>query len=209
LVNTHWHGDHTGGNENFANDGTILIGHKNVLDRLSRENVRGDQVTPPAPEKARSDIAFNDQLTLNLSGDQVYVHHVENAHTDGDAFVFFPKENVLHMGDCFFNGRFPYIDLSSGGSSKGYLMAISGALMMVDDDTVIIPGHGDLADKNSLNTFHDMLSTLITRMENALKSANTLEEIDVAQITSGYDGWGSGFINNERIAQILFEDLSK
>lgn len=208
LVNTHWHGDHTGGNENFANHGAILVGHDNVLKRLSQESIRGDQVNPPAPEKAWSDISFDKNLTLNISGDKIYVHHVDDAHTDGDAFVFFTDQNVLHMGDCFFNGRFPFIDLSSNGSARGYLSAVEGALMMVNEETTIIPGHGNIGDKDDLMSFHKMLDTLIKRMEALLKDGKILEDIDVKEFTKGYDGWGEGFINYDKITQVLFADLS-
>lgn len=209
LVNTHWHGDHAGGNENFASQGAIIVGHRNVLERLSKPSQRMGRVNPASPEKARTDVAFEKDVTLNLTGKSIYVHHVDNAHTDGDSFVLFKDENVLHMGDCFFNSRFPFIDLSSDGSVKGYLSAIEGALMMVDDDTVIIPGHGDIADKSDLKAFHKMLSTLIGRMEPAMKNASSLEDISVEEITRDYESWGEAFISGERMVRILYDSLSK
>ena len=209
LVNTHWHGDHTGGNENFAGQGAIIVGHKNVLKRLSEESTRGDRVIPPANESARTDVAFERDLTLNVSGYNIYVHHVANAHTDGDSFVMFTKDNVLHMGDCFFKDRFPYIDLNSNGSVKGYLAAVEGALMMVNDETTIIPGHGSVADKEDLKSFQKMLSTILSRMEDEVSSGKSLDEIDVSKITEGYDGWGEGYINYDRIVEVIFNDLSK
>ena len=207
LVNTHWHGDHTGGNANFSEDGVTIVGHQNVLYRLSHENKRMGQVIPPAPEKAWSDIAFGDDLTLNLSGYNVLIQHVENAHTDGDAFVLFADDNVLHMGDCFFKNRFPFIDLSSNGSVEGYLKAVEVATMMVNDDTVIIPGHGQLAGKRDLIAYHTMLSTLIERMKGAMRNTDTLADISTEEIVKGYEDWGNGFINSKRMVETLFKGL--
>ena len=207
LVNTHWHGDHTGGNENFAKQGATLVGHKNVLKR-QREGSDGARKVAPATQDARVDITYDNNLSLNLNGYDVYVHHVDEAHTDGDAFVLFKSDNVLHMGDCFFNERFPYIDLSSGGSVKGYIKALEGALMMIDEETVIIPGHGRLADKADLMSFYNMLKTITKRMEEAMKETDLLSDISVEEIVAGYDSWGSGFINNERIVEILFKDIN-
>ena len=207
LINTHWHGDHTGGNANFSEDGVTIVGHQNVLYRLSHENKRMGQVIPPAPEKAWNDIAFGDDLTLNLSGYNVLIQHVENAHTDGDAFVLFADDNVLHMGDCFFKNRFPFIDLSSNGSVEGYLKAVEVATMMVNDDTVVIPGHGHLAGKSDLIAYHTMLSTLIERMKGAMQNTDTLADISTEEIVKGYEDWGNGFINSKRMVETLFKGL--
>ena len=207
LINTHWHGDHTGGNANFSEDGVTIVGHQNVLYRLSHENKRMGQVIPPAPEKAWNDIAFGDDLTLNLSGYNVLIQHVENAHTDGDAFVLFADDNVLHMGDCFFKNRFPFIDLSSNGSVEGYLKAVEVATMMVNDDTVVIPGHGQLAGKSDLIAYHTMLSTLIERMKGAMQNTDTLADISTEEIVKGYEDWGNGFINSKRMVETLFKGL--
>jgi len=205
LVNTHWHGDHTGGNENFAKQGVTLIGHENVLKR-QREGSSIRKIEAASIE-AQVDITYSNDLSLNVNGYDIYVHHVDDAHTDGDAFVFFTKDNVMHMGDCFFNGRFPYIDLSSGGSVKGYLRALEGALMMSDDDTVIIPGHGKIASKEDLKSTHTMLNTLINRMEAAMVSTDLLSDISINEITAGFEGWGDGYISDERIVEILFKGL--
>ena len=207
LVNTHWHGDHTGGNANFASEDLTIVGHKNVLHRLSHENNRMGRIVPPAPEAAWSDVAFETEMTLNVSGYNVMIQHVENAHTDGDSFVFFGDDNVLHMGDCFFKGRFPFIDLSSKGSVKGYLKAVEVALMIVNDDTVIIPGHGAIAGKEDLVDYHQMLTTVISRMEKAMKKTDILSDISTADIVKGYEDWGSGFINSDRMVETLFKGL--
>ncbi|MDG2448965.1 MAG: MBL fold metallo-hydrolase [Saprospiraceae bacterium] len=207
LVNTHWHGDHTGGNANLSTEGLTIVGHKNVLHRLSHENKRMGQTVPPAPEAAWTDVAFNDELTLNVSGYNVMIQHVENAHTDGDAFVLFVDDNVLHMGDCFFKGRFPFIDLSSNGSVEGYLKAVEVAMMMVNDETVIIPGHGALAGKKDLMDYHTMLTTVIERMKEAMKTTDILSDISTEEIVKGYEEWGRGFINSKRMVETLFKGL--
>ncbi len=207
LINTHWHGDHTGGNANMATEGLTIVGHKNVLYRLSHENMRMGKTMPPAPEQAWTDVAFEKELSLNISGYNIMVQHVENAHTDGDAFVLFGDDNVLHMGDCFFKGRFPFIDLSSAGSVQGYIKAVEVALMMTNDDTVIIPGHGAIANKNDLRDYQVMLTTVVERMQKAMKKTNLLSDIPTDEIVAGYEGWGAGFINSKRMVETLFKGL--
>lgn len=207
LINTHWHGDHTGGNENMAQEGLTILGHKNVQHRLSTENQRMGKTLPPAPESARTDVAYDTKMSLNISGYQILVQHVENAHTDGDSFVFFVKDNVLHMGDCFFKDRFPFIDLSSDGTVSGYVKAVEAALMIVNDDTVIIPGHGEIANREDLKRYHIMLTTIIPRMEEAMAETDVLSDISVAEITAGYESWGEAFISSERMVETLFKGL--
>ena len=143
LVNTHYHGDHTGGNENMANLGATIISHDNVRKRLEANPTRNGTIPP---KKALPVITFNDKLSLYINGEKVLVFHVENAHTDGDAMLYFTQSNVLHTGDIFFNGLYPYIDLDSGGSVIGYIEAVKRALIVINDETKIIPGHGKLSD---------------------------------------------------------------
>ncbi len=152
LVNTHWHFDHTGGNENFGKAGTIIVAHDNVRKRMSVEQFmsRLDRRQPPSPKAALPVITFPDQVTFHLNGDTIHVVHVPPAHTDGDAIIHWSAANVLHLGDLFFNGRYPFVDLDSGGSFEGVIHAVTSALGMVNDQTKIIPGHGDLATRADL-----------------------------------------------------------
>src|SRR4051812_39904363 len=143
VCNTHWHGDHTGSNEQMAGYGALIVAHDNVRKRLGTEQVvemMGGRKVPPSPEKALPVITFNDEVTFHLNGDEIHVVHVANAHTDGDAIVHFKKANVVHMGDTFINGFYPVIDFSTGGTIDGYLAAQEKVLAMIDANTRLIPG---------------------------------------------------------------------
>lgn len=211
LVNTHWHGDHTGGNENFGKAGVQIFAHDNVRERMNTKQNRGPGRTlEPSPDIALPKVTFNDEMSLHIDDEQILLIHVDNAHTDGDAFVYFVQSNVLHMGDTYFNGKFPYIDLSSGGSAKGVIAAIDKALFLVDDDTVIIPGHGKISNKAELETYKSMLTTIIARVEKALAEGKTLETIDATIITEDYEKeYGGGFVSGERLVNTLVRSLSE
>jgi len=210
LVNTHWHGDHTGGNENFGMDGATIIAHDNVRERLTTENVRPFRgTTPPAPEMAWPVITFNDEMSLHINGESLHLFHVHNAHTDGDSFIYFPKANVLHMGDCFFKDRFPYIDTDLGGSVAGAISAVEKAFMICDEETKIIPGHGDLASLEDLRKYFAMLNTMNDRVKNVSTAESTIEDLDIESLTEGYEDWGSGFINGESFCKTILKDLYK
>ncbi|MDQ3160644.1 MAG: MBL fold metallo-hydrolase, partial [Pseudomonadota bacterium] len=145
VVNTHWHGDHTGGNENLGKAGAVIVAHDNVRKRMSVEQlVRGSKV-PASPGGALPVVTFTSDLTLHLNGDDVRVHHVAHAHTDGDALVKFERANVLHMGDVYFNGLYPFIDVDSGGSIDGVLAAVVSGLALSNDATLVVPGHGAIS----------------------------------------------------------------
>lgn len=205
LINTHWHGDHTGGNENFGNAGAQIIAHENVRKRMSNPVKRSGQVQPAAPAIALPVITFTEGMELYLLGEPIKLVHVHNAHTDGDAFVYLPESNVLHMGDCFFNGRFPYIDLSSGGSLSGALSAAKTALMIADDDTQIIPGHGPMANYQDLQAYEKFLTVISDRITKFVAEGGTKETLDPAAITKDYEELSWGFINAERFANIVFD----
>jgi len=209
LVNTHWHGDHAGGNENFGAAGATIVAHENVRKRLSTEqhNKAFNRTTPAAPKVAWPTITFEENMSLHLNGQKIMLIHVHNAHTDGDTFVWFPDSNVLHMGDCFFKDRFPYIDIGSGGSVSGALRAIEVAMMITDADTQIIPGHGTMAVKSDLLSYYQMLSTMYDRVKKEMVAGKTIDEIKTAGLTKDYEGWGAGFINDERIIDIIWTDI--
>ena len=209
LLNTHWHGDHTGANENWGNKGALIVAHENVRERLSTDqhNKAFNRTTPAAPKVAWPVITYDENMSLNLNGQKIMLIHVHNAHTDGDTFVWFPDSNVLHMGDCFFKDRFPYIDLGSGGSVQGALRAIEAALMITDADTQIIPGHGTMATKSDLLRYYQMLTTMYDRVKKDIVAGKTIDEIKAAGHASDYADWGTGFINDEKIIDIIWTDI--
>ena len=200
VMNTHHHGDHTGGNENFGNLGATIIAHDNVRKRLAVNS----------PEIALPFITFNDQLHIQMNNEQVAIFHVDNAHTDGDALLYFTESNVLHTGDTYFNGRYPYVDIKSGGSVDGYINAVKAGLMVIDENTKIIPGHGDLSNKAEFETFLNMLETLKTNILQAITSGKSEDDVvKDTSITKAYDdlGYGTGFINSERVRQAFYTSL--
>jgi len=211
LFNTHWHGDHTGGNENFGKKDAMIIAHDNVMERMSTEQKRAfRKPTPAAPKVAQPIITFNDKMSFHLNGEDILIFHFHHGHTDGDAIVYFPKSNVIHMGDTYFKGRFPYIDLGSGGDVEGVLKTINEVLFLADEDTKIIPGHGALSNKEELMEYRDVITICRDRVKKAIASEMTLEEIKASNLTKEYDeDWGGGFINPEKFVEILYADLTK
>jgi len=211
LLNTHWHGDHTGGNEHFGSKGATIIAHDNVRARLSKEQTMKafNRTVPAAPTSAWPIITFSEKMSLYANGEDLMVIHVHNAHTDGDSFIYFPKSNVLHMGDTYFNGRFPFIDLSSGGTIDGIINAVNTALFIVDEDTKIIPGHGAVSNKKELMAYRDTLLGVRTKVKKAVDKGLSIENIKAAGFLEGLDDWGSGFINGERFLDILYADFSR
>ena len=205
LINTHFHGDHSGGNENFGNEGAMIIAHENVRKRMATPIKRSGQVQPPAPAIALPVITYQEGMELHFLNEPIIVKHVHNAHTDGDSFVFLPESNVLHMGDCFFNGRFPFIDLSSGGSLRGALVAAKTALMLVDEDTQIIPGHGPMATQEDLVKYENFLTVMHDRITKFVADGGTKDTMDPAVLTKGFEDFSWGFINAERFAGIILE----
>ena len=199
VVNTHFHGDHTGGNANLEKEGAKIIAHDNVRKRL----VEGGKDGLPV-------ITFNDELSVYMNGEQVFVFHIDNAHTDGDALLYFTESNVLHTGDNYFHKRYPYIDVNSGGTIDGYIKAVKSALMLIDDETKIIPGHGPLSNKAEYATFLEMLIELRTNVQAEIDKGKTEEEIvSNTAITQKYDAlnYSWGFINSEKIRRAIYLSL--
>ncbi|GAA4894560.1 MBL fold metallo-hydrolase [Flaviramulus aquimarinus] len=202
LTNTHHHGDHTGGNENISKLNTHIIAHDNVYKRIKNNDKQSDASLPI--------ITFNDKLNLYTNGEQVLVFHIDNAHTDGDALLYFTESNVLHTGDTYFNGRYPYIDLNSGGSVNGYIKAIKSALIFVDDNTKIIPGHGNLSNKKEYLFFLDMLETLRTSVLAEIATGKTEENVvSNTLLTKTYDDldFGCCYISSEKMRRTLYKSL--
>lgn len=200
VVNTHHHGDHSGGNENLGKTGAMIMAHDNVRKRLEANR----------PKIALPVVTFSDKLNIHINDEQVAVFHIDNAHTDGDALLYFTESNVLHTGDTYFNGRYPYIDLNSGGSVDGFINAVKAGLMVCDENTKIIPGHGKLSNKSEYQGFLDMLETIKANVLKAIASGKTEDEVSKdSSITKAYDdlGYGNFFINSERIRRIFYTSL--
>ncbi|WP_170258001.1 MBL fold metallo-hydrolase [Maribacter flavus] len=200
VLNTHVHGDHTGGNENLANAGAMIIAHENVRKRM----VEADE---PRPQEAWPVVTFNDKMTLYLdNGKSVHAMHVNPAHTDGDTYYYFPQDNVIHMGDNFFSGRYPYIDLGSGGDIDGLISNTTMALELIDEETKIIPGHGSVSSKTDLKEYTDILTTLKERIIAARSDGKSLEEVQKMGISKEWDEThGQGFINADRIVEFIYK----
>lgn len=204
LTNTHHHGDHTGGNENIKNEGAKIIAHDNVYRRIKDNSVQSDGYLPT--------ITFNDKLNIHFNNDQILIFHADNAHTDGDSILYFMNSNVLHTGDTFFNGRYPYIDLASNGSVNGYISAVKSSLMLIDDDTKIIPGHGNLSNKAEYESFLKMLEDLKKLVLKEIESGKTEDEVAAnSSLTKTYDDLGMGwnFISSEKIRRTFYKSLKE
>jgi cyclase len=212
IVNTHWHFDHTGGNENFARAGVIIVAHENVRKRMSSEQFIElfKQKIPASPAAALPVVTFPGAVTFHLNGDEMRVIHVPRAHTDGDVIVHFVKSDVIHMGDAYFNGMYPFIDTSSGGSIDGVIAAVDRALAIAGDGTRIIPGHGPLSDKAQLKAYRDMLATVSERIKRLVAAGKKLEDIKAAKVTADLDEkWGKGFMKPEVFVEMAALNVMK
>ena len=210
VLNTHWHGDHTGGNENLGKAGAVIVAHDNVRTRMSTEQFIQalDWTVLASPAVALPAITFTETVTFYLNGDEIHVFHVPPAHTDGDSLVHFRKADVLHMGDIFFNGLYPFIDVDSGGSVNGMIAAVDRALTVVGPKTKIIPGHGPLAGKSELLAYRDMLSGLRDKVARLAKSGKSLAEVQAAKPSAAWDAtWGNGFLPPDKFVGIVYNSV--
>jgi len=206
MINTHWHFDHTGSNESFAKDGVIIVAHNNVRKRMSKDGFikAFNKKVPASPAVALPIISFSDEITFHFNSLDIEVIHKSNAHTDGDSLVFFKSANVIHMGDTFFNGLYPFIDASSEGSIDGMIKAADYVLSIADDKTKIIPGHGPLGDKKSLKAYRKMLVTVRDRMQKLMDEGKSLEQIIALKPNADFDKtWGQAFLKPDVFLKIL------
>ena len=210
IVNTHWHGDHTGGNENFGKTGAVIVAQDNVRKRMSTDQFikAFDSKVPASPAIALPVVTFADSVSFHLNGDDINVFHVAPAHTDGDSVVVFKNANVIHAGDVFFNGLYPFIDVSSGGSINGVIAAAERILNLSNAQTKIIPGHGPLSDAKGLAAYRDMLVTVRDRVTAAIKDGKTLEEVQALKPTADLDAvWGKGFLKPDQFVMLVYSSL--
>lgn len=210
LINTHHHGDHTGGNSTLAENGTTIFSHKNVRKRL----IDADKSSSKKQRDFKLPIiTFSEDMTFYYNEEQIMVFHVHQAHTDGDALVYFSKSNVIHTGDIFFNGKYPYIDLTNGGSVRGVINALNKVIMIADEETKIIPGHGALASVKEVNYTINMINDLWDQVYAQYKLQKTEDEVvTMKNITAKYDAKNYGtdwFISTERMIRTIYKDIAK
>jgi len=209
VINTHWHGDHTGGNAYFSKQGTI-VAQENVRERLKNGGkVLGNDVKPAANEVLPI-ITFNDRASVHLNGEDIRAIHFPHGHTDGDSVIFFTQSNVVHMGDDFVTYGFPFIDLESGGSVRGMIAACEKVLATVAPDVKVIPGHGPLSTVADLKPFLAMLKDATARVENGIKQGKTADQLKQGKILAGYESWGGEgkFITTDKFIETLYNDLT-
>ena len=211
VINTHWHGDHTGGNENMGKAGAVIVAHDNVRKAMSKDQFIEvfNMKAPASPKIALPVITFADAITFHWNDDTIEVTHVAPAHTDGDSVIYFKQANVIHAGDAFFNKMYPFIDVSTGGSIAGMISATDKLLILANDKTKIIPGHGPLADKGELQVYRDMLVTMKKRISDLKNSGKTRDDVIAAKPTADFDlAWGNGFLKPDVWVGIVYDSLN-
>ncbi len=212
VLNTHWHSDHTGGNENLGKAGALIVAHDNVRQRMSVEQffTVWDRKVPPSPDGALPVVTFSESVTFHVNGDEIHAFHVDPAHTDGDSMVYFRSANVLHMGDVLFNGGYPFIDVDAGGSIRGMIAACDRALELTDAETRIIAGHGPMAVRSDLEAYRAMLQGVVNAVAPLVAQGKSLDEIKRADPLAAFnETWGGGFVNPELMLAIVSRDLAR
>lgn len=208
VINTHWHGDHSGGNENFGKAGALIMAHDNVRVRMLGEQTSGRGNSTPSPKEALPAVTYEDGVKMYLNGDEMHVIHIANGHTDGDSIIFWKNANVIHMGDMYFNKvTLPFIDLNSGGNVKGVLAAAEKALSLANDETQIIPGHGPMASKADLIGYRDMLQDVIAKVGAAKTAGKSLEETQAMKPAAKYDTNPDAFIKGDAFVEAVYNSL--
>lgn len=209
ILNTHFHGDHTGGNVAFGPDAPI-IAHDNVRKRLSTEQYSKvfKQTTPPSPKEALPVITFNQSLTVHFNGEEIRAIHFPQGHTDGDSVIFFTTSNVVHLGDDFFAGRFPFVDLDSGGSVEGLTKNIGDLIGKIPAGAKLIPGHGPISTLDDLKAYHRMLVETTNIVRQKIAAKKSLDEIKKEGLPAEWNSWGTGFIKTDLWIELIHRSLT-
>lgn len=197
VINTHWHFDHVGTNAYWGERGAVIVAHDNVYQRMStRQEMKAfNRVVEASPRPALPQLTFGDSVVLHFNDDQLEVQHFAKGHTDGDSVVFFVNANVVHMGDHFFKDRFPFVDIGSGGNVVSYTANVANILQKIDDSTIIVPGHGSLASKADLQSYHGMLTTTTKLVNAQLDQGKSVEDIAAMGLGDEWTSYGKGFID--------------
>lgn len=206
IVNTHWHGDHTGANALLAGRAAVTIAHHNVRRRMSSDQVIRGRTIPPTSEEMRQRLTYDGDLTLHFNGEAIRILHPPHAHTDGDSIVHLPRANVLAMGDIFFNRMLPFLDVTAGGSIDGLIAAVNGALDLADDRTIVVPGHGAVGRKADLVAYRDMLVALRSGVATAIEQGRSLDQIKQARLADRYVT-GLGWITPDELIEAIYSSL--
>ena len=207
VINTHWHFDHVGGNENLGKAGVTIVAHENVRKRMSTKQtiVAFNRVVEPSPADALPQVTYDDGISVYLNGEHARIVHVPKAHTDGDSFVHFTGSSVIHTGDLFFNGFYPFIDTSAGGTMDGLIAAVDKMLGLAKEDTKIIPGHGPIASRADLVVYRDMLKTVRDRVARAKSEGQSPEDlVKTGAFADIEKKWGNGFLNTKKFISICY-----
>jgi len=209
LFNTHWHGDHTGGNAVFGKE-TTIIAHHNVRKRLqSRQEIKlFNMVSEPQPKEALPVITFDDSLTVHFNGEEIVALHLPPGHTDSDTALFFEKANVVHMGDLFFSGTFPFVDLDNGGDVEGFIENVAVIMAQLKPDVRIIPGHGPLSTMDDLRSYYKMLVETTAHVRKRLASGKKLAEIQAEGFPEKWAMWGKGMISSSQWIAMISDSYS-
>lgn len=211
VLNTHVHGDHTGGNENLGKSGALVVAHENVRRRMTTDEFRKSFLEAGGAnvEDALPVVTFSDRMTFHLDNHELATRHYPHAHTDGDSVVWFKDANIVHMGDIYFASGYPFIDVDRGGSVSGVIDAVNDVLARADGRTVIIPGHGPLADRDGLQSYRDMLVAIRARVAAAIEDGRSLEEIQAMKLSAPWDErWSWQFIDGERFIESVYRSLA-
>lgn len=208
VINTHWHGDHTGGNEAMGKAGAVIMAHHNVRKRMGTAGMFRGQPREASPAGALPVVTFADGVSLHLNGDHVHARHVAHAHTDGDVLVKFERANVLHMGDVYFNGLYPFIDLESGGGIDGFLAAIRAGVELADESTLVVPGHGPVSNRAELAAYGAMLQGYRDAIAAMKREGRSLQEVIAAKPTAATDeALGKAFIKPDQLVTSIYNSL--
>jgi glyoxylase-like metal-dependent hydrolase (beta-lactamase superfamily II) len=208
VLNTHWHGDHTGGNAAFGRESTI-VAHENVRKRLATTSRVFGEAVPPSPPEALPVVTFDDSIHIHFNGEEINVIHFPAGHTDGDSIIFLTGSNVIHMGDHFFNGRFPFVDLENGGSVEGLTRNVAEVMTKAPAGVKIIPGHGPVSTVEDLKTYHGMLVETTGIVRERIKAGKTLAQVKAEGLPEKWKEWGAGFIKTDMWLETIYQSLSR